>query len=195
MIKEVYAKSSIPEEQLITSLIKGEDKAYRIIYDRYYAYLCVVAREYVKDDFIAETVVGDVIYNIWKIRETLDPNLRLKAYLIRSVRNRSINYLQQEYVQREKSFANDENQSALDDLLYIEEIHPLDNLLEQELHEKINRIVDHFPVECKNVFVRSRFDGKKYDEIADEMKISVNTVKYHIKNALSKLRHGLEEYL
>ena len=48
--------------------------------------------------------------------------------------------------------------------------------------------------ECRKVFEKSRFDGLTYKEIANELGISVNTVKYHIKNALSVLRNGLGKY-
>lgn len=44
-------------------------------------------------------------------------------------------------------------------------------------------------------FLKSRFEHKKNDEIAAELGISVNTVKYHIKRALAILRQDLGRYL
>lgn len=54
-------------------------------------------------------------------------------------------------------------------------------LLEQELEEELKRSIDELPLECRKVFYKSRFEQKKYEEIATELGISVNTVKYHIK--------------
>ena len=51
------------------------------------------------------------------------------------------------------------------------------------------------PEECRNVFVLSRYDGLQNQEIANRLNISINTVKYHIKNALSNLRIELQEYI
>ena len=51
------------------------------------------------------------------------------------------------------------------------------------------------PSECRRVFEMSRFMGKKHAEIAAELGISVNTVKYHIRNALKLLSRDLEKYL
>lgn len=44
-------------------------------------------------------------------------------------------------------------------------------------------------------FEKSRFEEKKYEEISQELGISINTVKYHIKNALSFLQTELSKYL
>ena len=40
-----------------------------------------------------------------------------------------------------------------------------------------------------------RFEGLKYQEIADKLNISINTVKYHMKSALAKLKDDLGKYL
>ena len=53
------------------------------------------------------------------------------------------------------------------------------------------KAVDELPTECRQVFELSRYEGKKYSEIAQELGISVNTVKYHIKNAIKILSSRL----
>jgi RNA polymerase sigma-70 factor (ECF subfamily) len=72
---------------------------------------------------------------------------------------------------------------------------PLGVIIEKELEQKINDSIEHLPVECRNVFKLSRFDNLSYDEIAERLDISSNTVRYHIKNALSTLRTNLREYM
>ena len=73
--------------------------------------------------------------------------------------------------------------------------YPLGRLLERELEHEIRRSVAALPAECRQVFLKSRFERKKYEEIAAELGISVNTVKYHIKNALARLHDSLGKYL
>ena len=57
-------------------------------------------------------------------------------------------------------------------------------LLEEEMKNTAKQAVNQLPTECRQVFELSRYEGKKYSEIAQELGISVNTVKYHIKNAI-----------
>lgn len=51
----------ITENNIIESLQSGEEQAFRYIYDKYYGYLCAIAKGYLSDNDAAETVVGDVI--------------------------------------------------------------------------------------------------------------------------------------
>ena len=67
--------------------------------------------------------------------------------------------------------------------------------LERELEHEIHHSIAALPAECRQVFLKSRFEIKKYEEIAAELGISVNTVKYHIKNALARLHDSLGKYL
>ncbi|MCP9612769.1 RNA polymerase sigma-70 factor [Coprobacter tertius] len=185
----------ITDSNVIEHFKKGNEDVFRFIFDKYYDYLCLIADSYLRDSFISETIVGEIIYNLWEIRENVDIRYSLRSYLIRSVKNRCINYLQQEYVKREVSLNQYEDKAAIEELFFIENKHPLENLLEQELEYKINEVINNLPTECRQVFKMSRFDNMKYEEIADTLSISINTVKYHMKNALMQLRIELRDYL
>ena len=67
-------------------------------------------------------------------------------------------------------------------------VHPLGNLLKEELESKIHESINKLPPVCKQVFTMSRFREMSYEEISCELGISVNTVKYHIKSALVILK-------
>ena len=67
-------------------------------------------------------------------------------------------------------------------------------LLQNELEDTLLKAIEELPNECKTVFKMSRFDGKKHSEIAEELGISINTVKYHTKNALRILADSLSHY-
>lgn len=65
---------------------------------------------------------------------------------------------------------------------------PLGTLIKKELEHKIQEVIQKLPPVCKQVFMMSRFREMSYEEISQELDISVNTVKYHIKNALVVLK-------
>jgi RNA polymerase sigma-70 factor (ECF subfamily) len=186
---------NITEQEIVKQLKLGEEKAFRYLFDHHYTLLCHIAVEFLKDDFLAETVVGDVIFHLWEKRETIDIQTSIRAYLVQSVRYRCINYLQQEYVIKETRFAKGDELIQADELLSVSENYPLATLLEKELEQEIKRSIAGLPDECRIVFEKSRFENLKYQEIASLLDISVNTVKYHIKNAISKLNTDLSKYL
>lgn len=184
------------ELKIMEGIYGGDNQAYKYIYDHHYVLLCKIAYGFLNDGFLAETIVGDTIFHLYEIREKLQINTSLRSYLIRAVRNRCINYLNQEYKKKELNLSempNHENwlypiaDGGQSDLLGL--------LLEKELEKEIEQAIEKLPEECRRVFKKSRFENKKYKEIADELCISVNTVKYHIKNALAYLGKDLGRHL
>lgn len=185
----------VKERLIVQKLRNGEQDAYRYLYDRHYVVLCQFANELVGDPFLAETIVGDVIFHLWEIRETLDINSSLRAYLMRAVRNRCYNHISSEKEKKEVRFSKIESETLGWDAMIQSDEQPLGILLERELEKEIIKSIDSLGDECKRVFRKNRFEHKKNEEIATELGISVNTVKYHIKMALTRLHQDLRKYL
>lgn len=179
------------EKHILNKIREGDGQIFETLYERYYYRLFCITRQYLRDDFIAETIVSDVFYHIWETRATLDIQISLNAYLIRMVRNFSLNYLQKNYVEKEVSL---DGLDLTSPLLFLSDEYPLGKLLEKELMDKVYQEINLLPKETREVFVLSRLQELKHEEIADKLGISVNTVKYHIKQALSILRKRLKDY-
>jgi RNA polymerase sigma-70 factor (ECF subfamily) len=183
------------EQQMIRLLKEGDGRAYRYLYDRYYTLLCAVACEYLGDRFLSENLVDELIFHLWEKRETLEITASLRSYLVCAVRNRCINALQRERERREITFSamnTDEYGTALSSE---SGDYPLAVLLENELEDKIRQAIEHLPPDSRRIFRMSRLENKPYGQIAEESGLSVSTVKYHIKNALMRLKDELKEYL
>ncbi len=179
------------EKQIIRGVKEGDENAFRSLYDNYYHRLFCISRQYLQDDFLAETIVSDVFFHLWETRKTLDIQISLNAYLIRMVRNFSLNYLQKNYVEKEVSL---NGLDIISPLLFLSDEYPLGRLLEKEMSEKLHEEINRLPKETRQVFILSRLEELKHEEIAERLGISVNTVKYHIKQALSILRDRLKDY-
>ena len=120
----------------------------------------------------------------------------MRSYLVQAVRNRCLNQLVQEMDKQEMSFSELPLETLDASLIFqADTTYPLGVLLEKELEQEISKAIDEMPEESRIVFKKSRFELKKNEEIAQELGISVNTVKYHIKRALSFLRERLRGYL
>lgn len=182
-------------EQNITEGLKlGKEEAYKFLYDREYGILCVLALEYTHDKFIAETIVSDVIFSIWKNRENLEIHTSLRAYLVKAVRNKCLNFLAIQ--KREVSI-----DSQIDTFEKVNDYHsiggeyPIDSLIEKELDLRIEKIIESMPELTSRIFRESRMNDLKYNDISQKLGVSVDVVKYHIKIALSTLRKNLKDYL
>ena len=170
-------------------LQQGDERAWRVLFEQHYAVLCHFARQFVHDRFVAEALVGDVLFTLWEKRVELQIQGPLRPYLIQAVRNRCLNHL--------KSF----NSKHMNPFSSVGEEYLEQLMLEDyegrllELEEEVQRAVSQLPEHSRVVFEKSREGNLKYEEIARELGISVNTVKFHMKKALSLLRATLAKYL
>lgn len=180
------------DKPIIIGLSRREEEAFKYIYDTYYKTLCIIAFQYVNDKFTAETIVSDVIFNIWQNNDKIIEVYSLRNYLIKAVRNCSLNYLKH---QEHQNYLKNQIKEQIDQKEYYYEKqseYPLSNILEKELSLKIKSILDSMPELTRKIFKLSRFSNLKYTEIAQVTGVSVDTVKYHIKSALLLLRQKLK---
>ena len=181
-------------QHILIGLKNGNDDAYRYLYDEYYTKLCRVANFYVRDTFVSENLVGDLIFNLWENREELVIRESLNAYLFTSIRNRCYNYLSQAHVQRESSITPLQEDSLIFSM-HSETDLPIGILMEKELQNDVDIAISRLPEQTKKVFELKRYEDLSYEDISSQLDISVNTVKYHIKSATKLLREELKEFL
>lgn len=180
------------DQHLIEGIRSGDLKAFEELYRLYYVYLCLIAEHIVRNPHDSEEIVSELFYRLWKNRLKIDIEFSVKGYLIASVRNSSLNFLEQVRNVRRRT-------ESLDDpdfrLFAWSDDYPLGSLFEEEVRRKLEQSIESLPASCRQIFLLSRNNDMKYDEIAFKLGISVNTVKTQIRIALSRLRDDLKEYL
>lgn len=176
----------VVNEKLIADINKGNEKSFSLLYDCYYVFLCTHAVTYILDPDKAEEIVNDVFIRMWDNRKSL--TFPIHFYLVQSVRNACLNYLQKLQLQR---YAMDEYRQQLWDIhktWCMTDNDPLTLLEFKELQSQVRTAVNTLPEKCKKVFEHYLYQGKSYQQIAEEMNININTVRVQIKNALDRLK-------
>jgi RNA polymerase sigma-19 factor, ECF subfamily len=177
------------DQKLISAIQNGDLLAYEELYKKYYVYLCFAAEHITRNHSDAEEIVSDVFVRLWNLRKRTEITLSVKAYLIRAVRNASINYIEQ----NAKRLKSTENLSSADlKVLAWDSDYPLGHLYEKELQDILTNCINELPEACREIFLLSRDKDLKYAEISNKLGISVNTVKSQIKIALSRLREAVK---
>ena len=146
------------------------------------------AYKYLKDVDLAKEIVHDVFVKLWEKRDSIDPNKAVKSYLYASVNNKSLNYIRD----NKKFIKSDDNFELLNNT---DNTDASDNMIVIEIQEKIDETLSTLPEKCSLVFKMSRYEGKKYREIAEELNISIKTVESHMSKALKLLRKNLAEFI
>ncbi|GGM78203.1 DNA-directed RNA polymerase sigma-70 factor [Dyadobacter beijingensis] len=160
-------------------------KGLELLFKRYYNPLCSHAVRFVYSKQIAEDLVSEVFFQFYRTKAYENITSSYTSYLFRSVRNECYTYMRREF--------------GKTDSLELNEEHPISTYHQQpdaEIHYnnlflKVNEVIARLPMQCQKVFLLSRFENKKYHEIADELHISPKTVEVHISKALKHLRSAL----
>ena len=177
----------IDEEALIKSVFDKDPKqGCEILFQKYYRVLCSHAIRFVHSKEVAEDIVSELFCRFWTDQIYFSINTSYRAYLFKAVRFSSYNYIRWELSKRKNEF---DFNSVVDEL---NSLKPEESMLVDELAEEIEKVIENLPSQCKRVFMLSRFQNKKYREIADELNISQKAVEGHISKALETLRTRLK---
>ncbi|TKG97335.1 RNA polymerase sigma-70 factor [Puteibacter caeruleilacunae] len=153
------------------------EKDFERFFRQYHRLALVISFRITQDMSASEDIVQDVFYYIWNNSEKINPNESIKSYLLKSVKNRSLNY-----VRDKKDFSEINNDH---DGLATEEY---DFSREEKISFILNEI-DKLPFKCKQIFKMVVLEGKKYQDVANILNVSVNTVKTQMGIAYKQLRN------
>ena len=172
-------------EEILAALKNGEEKAFKIFFSEYHDVLVLYATNILKDVDAAEDVVQDCYMNVWE--NSLYNNLSdgLDKYMFHLVKNAALNELRgskRREVRHEKMMAE----------------MPVVEMMKEDEQTEIDILyttINQLPPERRRIFMMVCAEGKKYQEVADQLQISINTVRTQLMRSLKFLREKLKEQM
>ncbi len=158
---------------------------FELAYRQHFSMLVGFAFQYVEDSDVAEDVVQEVFSNLWNQSDQLEVRTNIKSYLFGAVRNACLNHLRHLKVV----------ESHAQVTMQVEESDQTTFMEMDELQKKLEAALDQLPEKRRQIFELSRFEEKKYHEIAEELDISIKTVETQMSRALKVMREVLGSYL
>lgn len=154
------------------------------IFKLYFKSLCYYAMSFTKDDEVARDIVHDVFMGVWDHRLDIDFEQPIYPYLVSLTRNRTLNYLEHmkvegKHISRQQVFG--ELYETVNDGGY------------EELVGRIMARIEQLPERCRDVMYLCFVECKKHKEIAEELNISITTVRTHIAIGLKLLRKNFPD--
>ncbi|WP_245859502.1 RNA polymerase sigma-70 factor [Spirosoma aerolatum] len=160
-------------------------KGVELLYRRYFQPLCSHAIKFVGGRAIAEDLVSDVFYTVYKDRVFTEITTSYRFYLFRAVRNRAYNFLKWELSRQEPL-------GVWHDVAMAESQQPDAMSQFDELYQDVQQAINSLPVDRRRIYLMNRFEGKRYQEIAEELTLSVKTVEVQLYRANKAIRSVLK---
>jgi len=171
------------EEQLVKRLSEGDEKAFRVLFMRYYPKIRCFLNGLLKSETEAEDLTQDVFVKIWMNRTRFAEVNTFGAYLYVLAKNTAFNYIESKQIR----------QVGLDERPFEEEYdrNPYEELVAKDLQLFVNMVVDSMPSQRQAVYRMSRESGLTNDEIAEKLHLAKKTVENHLNLALKELRNAM----
>jgi RNA polymerase sigma-70 factor (family 1) len=172
------------EKDLFQRIGKGDESAFAIVFNRYRSVLFDYGMKITKSRAAAEELVQECFLKLWIGREHLSSIENPVGYLHTMARNAGVDYLRRLSLD-----------AALQKRVWVD-LSQTDNptLLKVQVSET-QRLIDEavalLPPQQREVFLLSRYEGLKYEQIGQQMDIAGNTVKNHLVKALKFIREYL----
>jgi RNA polymerase sigma-70 factor (family 1) len=165
------------QDETVIEFQRGDKESYRSIFNTLYPVMCLYTRKFINDYDDAEDIAQEVFIELWNQRVKFESINQIKAFLYLSIKNRCINF--KKHINIKEKYA----QTILpgDDAFFDEYV------IEVEVVQNLNNAISKLPEQQKQVIILS-MQGLKNEEIAQNMQISINTVKLHKKLAYQHLR-------
>lgn len=171
--------------EILSHLISEKRTAFKELFDRYYMPLCLYSVQITDSYETSKDIVQEFFVSFYEKKLYRNVRESLKHYLFYSVRNASLAYLKEKKV------------------LWLEEVEEVYNLPEEDVNEEellrqqsvLYEKLQQLPPQGLKVFEEIIFHGKKYKEVADELGISVNSVKTQFSRALKRMRDSLNSLI
>lgn len=176
------------DNQFIELIQAGDRAAFDRVFIKYFKNLHAYAMKFTKEREAAEEIIQNVFCRIWERRSQLKPVGYLRSYLYRSVHNECLNYIKHQKVRSSFQIQYNSNPENMESDLSKE-------LQASELERQLYIAIEGLPEDCASIFQMSRFEQLKYNEIAQQLNISIKAVEYQMGKALKILRLKLIDFL
>lgn len=174
------------EKDWLKNLKKGNEEAFRNIFEEYARRIFVFAKGYLKSNEEAEEVVQEVFIKVWNARASINTELSFKSYLFKI----TYNYIRELFLKkgRENSYKHEIIDFAVD----------FDNRTEERIDyhsllELVEQLIEKLPPRQKEIIILNKKQGLPSKEIAAILEISPRTVEKHLSEALKNLKAQLSE--
>ncbi|GAA3648698.1 RNA polymerase sigma-70 factor [Flavivirga jejuensis] len=156
-------------------------KSFKKLFESLYPQLCVFAYKYLNDLEISKDIVQEVFVKVWEDEISFENENHATGFFYKAVKNRSLNYL------KSKSYKLTERYELANIEMYDTEEFYMSEAVVIETTSVIEKAINKLPDKAAQV-IRLSIEDYTNNEIANELSISINTVKDHKKVAYRKLR-------
>ena len=159
---------------------------FKEIFEEFFPSMCVYAQGFLNDFEKAKDAVHDSFLKIWESDYKYTTHYELKKYLYSSVRNKCIDFIRRENLQNKYN----ENYKVIEDVFSTEFYK--NAVIKEEVYSHLTKAISTLPPQSRKI-LELNLQGLRNKEIAQELNISINTLKTLKLSAYKTIRNLLKD--
>lgn len=172
---------TLDEHIILQRIANRDERAFKQLYDLYSKKVYAQCLRVLHTQVMAEEAVQEIFLKIWLMEKQLESIENFEAYIKTLTKNHCLNMIRRTVLERRTADFLTEN--------YDESHNETEEaILLKDTREFLDSVIQTLPPQQRAVYQLCHQEGLKYEEAAERLDISVNTVKTHMKRALATLR-------
>ena len=152
------------DQSYVWGLRRRDTRIYEIVFKKYYQPLVVFVVRHVGDEDVAKDIVQDIFFKLFESSRSLPDNFQLKSWFYKVARNAAVDYLRHLQVEDKYKFLMAEAMINVPDM---------DEEIDEQVYDKVNLAIESLPEQCRLIIKLNVLEGKKYQEIVEELGITI----------------------
>ena len=183
MVRKSISSYMPPSEDISFQLIKGDEKAFKEFFYIFYPGFCLFARRFISSEEVSKDLVQEAFIEYWKNRENFTSIEKAKGFIYTVIRNKCLNHLKHQKIVAKYDKQNVESEAYF-----------RDSVIEEETCRIIHNFINELPLKSR-IIMQQSLEGMSNQEIADTLRISINTVKTSKLKSYRFLREKLKKFM
>ncbi|WP_312788987.1 RNA polymerase sigma-70 factor [Sphingobacterium sp.] len=176
------------DENLTSKFSNGDKDTFKYVFSTYYPPLCFFASKILGSPTKAEDLVMDVFTKIWQKKDDLKEINNISSFLYATVRNAGIDQLRKEKKQIFLEGSDEKDELNINEVLEAEEVYA-------QLLAKVYEQIELLPPQCRLIFKMLFIEGQTTQQIAERLKLSVQSVRNQKTRAIDILKLKIDPNL
>lgn len=164
--------------ELVRAVQEGSIRDFELLVNRYQKRLVAFVTRLIHDEAMAEDVVIETLFSLYKTIDRVDTSKKFSSYLYTSVRNTAYSFLRK----KKPHVSLTEDLNISDDT---RAEHSLLHIYDQQL---VASALQKIPASYATVLRLYYFDQLSYEEIANKIRLPINTVRTHLSRGKSAIK-------
>jgi RNA polymerase sigma-70 factor (ECF subfamily) len=183
-----------PDSELMKRVAKGDDDAFRLLFERHYRLAYSVIYRHIGVQTEAEDLVQEAFLRVYRNAATWEPTAKFSTWLYTVVSNLCLNYKRDKARDKLRLVSGDEEGGNPLERMATEEAQEGEAMDAEDRARVVREAIQELPEQQRMALILSRYEDKSYEEVAEILGTTVAAVKSLTSRARTTLREKLERF-